>query len=46
MNTLMKKFYVPQDKNLVRISPRSALEEALKEGGQGNAPGSYRDRGR
>jgi hypothetical protein len=41
----MRKFGLPQDKNLAGISPRSALEELL-EGGQENAPGSYRDRGR
>jgi hypothetical protein len=28
----MKNFDVPQDKNLVGISPRSALEEILREG--------------
>jgi hypothetical protein len=42
----MENFDVPQDKNLVGIPPRSALEEVLREGGQENASGSYRDQGR
>ena len=31
-NTLMKKFALPQDKNLSEISTRSALEEVLRDG--------------